>query len=879
VTLAARRVAVHCGIAAIALATAGPGRSLAGEPRTAGEVTAVRDTERPRPQLQAVRTTAAPDVDGDLRDAVWEQAAATTVFTQKFPDEAQPPSESTELRVLYDDRALYIAFNCVQLTAPVKGRLARRDRQVEADWVQVAIGDGSNAYEFSVNAAGVLSDGVRFNDTDYSGDWDGVWEAQVARHDRGWSAEMRIPLRIFRHAIGAPQWRFQARRYISHRQETDEWAFIPRSMAGEVSHYGWLSGVANVQRTNPLELLPYASTGTNWMDTNHRDYAVGYRATAGLDLAWRIGKDLTLDATINPDFAQVEADQVVLNLTTFETFVPEKRPFFLNGMAMFQMPRMELYPSTQTLFYTRRIGSVPDTPAVPPALAGDTTARVSAPEPSTIYAAAKLSGQLASGVTAGFVSALTGSNDVAVTSMSTRSSQLVAEPMALANVARIKVDAGGGATLGMLATALRRFDPGADYPTMTQPDGGQLQQCPDGSLTAVGARCFHDAYVAGLDGLWRSPSGTYVASAQAIVTSIQQGPPRTMLDGTVIKAGDTASAGRFYVAKEGGQWLGSVETQLIGRRVDYNDLGYLQRQNLVRILPYLGYRTLEPFWEIAETETHVYLQLRENLDGVTLLRGYYAGGKIRFKNFWTVDGDVFRYDVRNEDREVGDGTTLERPTGYGIDLNLATDPRKQLSAAISTETLVYSAGKSQGRSFTLGGEVTYQPLTRLELQLLPQLTLSSGVPRFVPGPRSDSEPRLLFGDLKAHGVGGTLRTSYTFTNRLTLQLYGQLLLTSENYSQFRFYNGSDAHPILKISDLMDYPAPGSNPNRVQTDLNLSAVLRWEFYPGSTLFLVYTRSQDERPPLDVGQRADLDAGALRTGPAHDALRLKLSYYWN
>src|SRR5262249_38082430 len=161
---------------------------------------------------------------------------------------------------------------------------------------------------------------------------------------------------------------------------------------------------------------------------------------------------------------------------------------------------------------------------------------------------------------------------------------------------------------------------GSGYPLLTLPDGSPGQQCPDGSQPATGARCFHDAYVSGLDGLWRSPSGTYVASAQGIVTSIQNRPPRTMLDGTAIKPRDTASAGRLYLAEEGGQWLGSVEAQLIGRRVDYNDLGYLQRQNLVRVLPYLGYRTLEPFWEIAETETHVYAQLRDNLDGVTLLR-------------------------------------------------------------------------------------------------------------------------------------------------------------------------------------------------------------------------------------------------------------------
>lgn len=831
----------------------------------------VPELEKSRPRLIAVRIDAAPEIDGDLRDAVWERATPTTAFTQKFPNETQVPSEPTELRVLYDDSTLYIGFNCVQVGTPVTGRLARRDRQVEADWVRVAIDDGSNsAYEFSVNAAGVLGDGVRFNDTAYSADWDGVWDAQVAQHDRGWSAEIRIPLRIFRRAVAAKDWGFQARRYISTRQETDEWAFIPRSVAGEVSHYGVLAGISDVKRSNPIELLPYVSAGANWVDMTPGGPALGdlgYRMTAGLDLAWRMGRDLTLNATVNPDFAQVEADQLVLNLSTYETFVPEKRPFFVNGMAMFQMPRMEVFTTPQTLFYTRRIGSVPAAPAI------ESGTSATAPEPSTIYGAAKLTGQLASGVTAGFVSAVTGRNDVTVESPSAPSRDQLAEPLALANVARIKVAAGSGTNLGVIATALRRFEPDNAYPTMTLPGGMPGQQCPDGSSTVLGARCFHDAYVAGIDGSWRSTSGAYVATGQVLLTSIQNGPPRTMLDGTVIKSGDTAAAGRMYLAKEGGHWLGSLEVQAIGKRVDYNDLGFLQRQNLIRFVPYLGYRTLEPLWEIAETETHVYVATRDSLDGVPILRGYYGGTKIRFKNFWFLAVELYRYDTRFEDREVGDGTVLERPSPNGFDVSLSTDPRRQLAASFSTETLVYPGGES----FTANGALTYQPQPRLELQLLPQLTLASGERKLVAGDRASGE--YVFGDRRARAAGATLRSSYTFTNRLTLQLYGQLLLVARHYSNFGSYAIDPAapRPVIRVDDLTPVASAPMNLDSAATNLNLNAVLRWEFRPGSTLFLVYSRFQ--APDLALDGDARLDFGALRNGPAADAIRLKLSYYWN
>jgi len=827
--------------------------------------------ERPRPRLIAVRTTVAPEIDGALRDAAWAQAQPSTAFTQKFPHEGQPPSEPTELRVLYDDRALYIGFACVQTGTPVKGRLARRDRQVEADWVQVAIDDGANTYEFSVNAAGVLGDGVRFNETDYSPDWDGVWDAHVARDERGWSAELRIPLRIFRRTAHVTDWGFQARRYISLRQETHEWAFIPRAVAGEVSHYGWLSGVLGSRRSYTLELRPYVSAGVSWASMLPDGRAVGeldHGGTAGLDLAWRLGQDLTLDASVNPDFAQVEADKLVLNLTTYETFVPEKRPFFVNGMSMFQVPRMEVFPTAQTLFYTRRIGSVPRPPVTPDG--GD----AAAPEPSTIYAAAKVIGRPGGGVTAGLVTAVTGRNDVAIQPPGGASQRHLAEPLALANVGRLKAQVGSGATLGLLATALSRFEPEDAYPELVGPGGEPARQCPDGSIVAPGARCFHDSYVTGLDASWRSSSGTYAAAGQAIATTIQGGPPRTMPDGTVIGSGDASMAGRLYAAKEGGRWVGSFEVQAIGRRVDFNDLGYLQRQNLVRTLPYLGYRVLEPFWEVAEAETHVFVATRDNLDGATLLRGYYGGGSVRFKNYWTLATELYRYDTRFEDREIGDGTPLQRPSVNGLDVSLGTDPRQPIAASLSTETLIHR----KGGSFTLGGEVTYQPLPRLELQLLPQLTFASGDPRLVAGSRAAGGPPLLFGDLRARAVGGTLRSSYTFTNRLTLQLYTQLLLIAEHYSRFRTYvETGAARPVIRLDDLVPADAPAESPDHAATQLNLSAVLRWELRPGSTLFLVYSRSQAPETQLDGAARLDLTA--LRRGPTSDALRLKLSYYWD
>jgi hypothetical protein len=290
-------------------------------------------------------------------------------------------------------------------------------------------------------------------------------------------------------------------------------------------------------------------------------------------------------------------------------------------------------------------------------------------------------------------------------------------------------------------------------------------------------------------------------------------------------------------------------------------------------VPYLAYRTVDPFWAIAETESYVTSITRDNLDGLALLHGYYLGDKIRFKNFWTVIAEAAYYPARGEDRQIGDGTALERLPATGLDITVNTDPRRQLAASVFSETLVTSRGKS----FELDGELTYLPLPRLELQLLPSLQTRYGDARFVAGSREDGA--YVFGDLNAKSVSATLRASYTFTNRLTLQLYGQLLLIAEHYSDFRSLAVDPAarRPVIRLDQLMPTAAPATDPDSEETSLNLSAVLRWEFRPGSTLFLVYSRFQ--APALASDRDARLDLGALRAGPASDAIRLKLSYYWN
>jgi hypothetical protein len=471
-------------VAAAATASAQP------PPREAGPPPPDRAPGPTVPRLPAMRATQAPTIDGKLDDAVWQAAPAEQRFVQKSPRDGGPPSEGTVMRVLYDDDALYVAFDCVQQRAPVVARLARRDHPVESDFVAISIDtrrDGTSAFEFSVNAAGAVSDGIRFDDTKLSTDWDEVWEARTGRTERGWSAELRIPLRILRFDVLEDQeWGFQARRYISMLQETIEWSHIPLTTAGEVSHYGRLAGLRKLAPGRRLELRPFVVARSSWADLA-QDAALEGGLSAGLDLRVHLTQNLTLDAAFYPDFAQAESDPSVLNLSTFENEYPETRAFFIAGFDVFQTPI--------PLLYSRRIGLAPQAPAVRD---GETAA---SPRPTKIYAAGKLAGTLGSRVTVGALAAVTGRNDVDVqaTGPETPSSRLAA-PLAAQEALRLRVALGQNAYLGLFGTAVTRFEPVSEYPAIGDPAQPAVVLCPDGAVRARGQRCFHDAYVAGLDG-------------------------------------------------------------------------------------------------------------------------------------------------------------------------------------------------------------------------------------------------------------------------------------------------------------------------------------------------------------------------------------------
>ncbi len=321
---------------------------------------AAGDNER---TVVATRTSIAPRLDGFLTEEVWQTAPAATDFLQRDPDEGRPETGKTEIRILYDHEALY--FGCMMHDAEpdkIVARLTRRDNEIDSDLISVRLDsyhDHKTAFEFTVLASGVKIDILQYNDGEDEDDsWDAVWEVetQILRglaqanslHGRaesasaataaaGWSAEIKIPFNVLRYSPakdGNNVWGLNLIRRVSRKNERDEWALVGKDQSGYISHYGHLLLAGQLPHPKTFQLLPYTVGRGEVRDralAQPASATTNFNGDAGFDLKYGLNSSLTLDLTMNPDFGQVEADPEVLNLTTFETFYPEKRPFFLES--------------------------------------------------------------------------------------------------------------------------------------------------------------------------------------------------------------------------------------------------------------------------------------------------------------------------------------------------------------------------------------------------------------------------------------------------------------------------------------------------------------------------------------------------------------------
>jgi hypothetical protein len=843
---------------------------------TAKQVATVRGP-RHAPSLDAVRTDKIVEIDGKLDEPAWQKAWVESNFVQNYPNEGKDPSEQTELRVLYDDEALYIGIRCYDREPrKIVSRLTRRDRDIDADKVVVSISsknDKASAFTFQVNAANVQVDGTRFNDTDASTDWDGIWYSETSRDDKGWIAELAIPLAALRYSGDATSFGFQVRRYVERRQEIDEWSYVPRDAQGEVSYYGTLEGLTGVHAPRLVQIVPYDSRSiTSRTQQGPLDgYQTGGRF--GADIKIGITPALALDATVNPDFGTVEVDQVVLNLSTFETFFPEKRPFFLEGADLFTTPFQ--------LFYSRRIGKTPADTAV----AGTQVA----PTPEgQILSAVKLTGLLASRLSIAALDAVTEREDEIVQRApdQPRESVLV-EPLTNFAVLRLRQEFSQNSWIGVMGTAVNRFEPA--NAAAPQPGDG----CPMPYfgvlpiLAPVKGRCTNDAYTGGIDTVLRTSDGTWGASGQVVGSLLEDGPGRLLPDGTLIRPGDpgwglTARAGKYG----GEHWLFDGDVDYVTPKLDVNDVGFGAdalpvgpSRNQLHLDANLVLRTTKPAFGFQYTQLKLTYRYRAFADTGKPASAGKSPALIWtgvLPSFWSLFAFLGPILPNYSERETRDGALSQSPLQWGWTFEITSDPRKAVTVDLIVMGQTTARGVSNLGTLTLG----IRPASFIELDLISDATWSYGDPRWVDTePNPDGSRTYFFQDLDSREWDALLRGTVTISPALSLQMYAQLFGASGHYGKATQAIGSGGHPVLDFDQFTPASVPpGVNADFIETELNVNAFLRWQYRAGSALWVAYTRNQLNTPydPMLDG------AGRLRFdkvgGPSTDVFLVKLSYLW-
>ena len=854
------------------------------------------------PVARAVRIAgAAPAVDGRLDDAAWAQADTATEFVQRTPRAGAPASERTVVRVLYGPDALYVGARLYD-SAPdsVAGQLTRRDVGAYGDAFTVLVDsydDRRTAYRFGLNPRGVKYDGLLFDDTDEDAGWDAVWDGAAQRDSLGWTAEMRIPFSQLRYpaAAGERTWGVNFRREIARRGELSYWAPILPDDPGFVSRFGRLAGIGELPRPRRLEVQPYASSRLSRApgdagDPFHRSNAMA--ASAGADLRYGITSDLTLSATLNPDFGQVEVDPAVVNLSAFETRFEERRPFFVEGTEMFRFgqARFNVATSLPRLFYSRRIGQPPLR-----ALCGAGFGYVDAPEQTTIAAAAKVSGKLGRGWSLGVMDAATTPERARYVDEEGRRRTAPVEPFGNYFVGRVRRDLGGASWAGGYLTAVNRAtdDPGLEAVARSAGYVGGV----DGEL-AWGGRSW--VLAGSLAGSHVAGSATAIAAAQRRSSRYFQRPDAEHLDYDPERTSLDGYSLQLSLSKLGGRhWRSSAWYQETSPGFEANDLGYQVRADVRALTAYVSYREDRPGAAFRDWNASAYGLGTWNLGGDNTRSTVRAQAGGTLKSFWYLFGGVEAAARSLDDRLTRGGPLAAFPGDAAVDFGIGSDSRKAVSGQAFFAASRTGAG-GWGRS--AGLRLLARPTSALQLSVGPELESGRGVAQYVGAVEDPTAPlagrRYLFAGLDRTTLSLPTRVDWTFSPELSLQLFLQPLIDVGDYTAFkelaaprtfRFRTfGEGGSTVVRDDERDRYlldPDGAEGPARpfslADPDFNFrslrgNAVLRWEYRPGSTLFFVWQQQRSEEVLLG-DFRLGRDSGALLRAPSENVFLVKATYW--
>lgn len=781
--------------------------------------------EEPSPPtrtIRAVRATSPIRVDGRLDEAAWALAKPSSSFRQRYPNPGADPTFKTEIKVLYNDKTLYIGVTCFDPEPDkIVRRMARRDREVATDAIELDIDSRNNhngAYMFRLTAAGTRIDAQVYNEFNENKEWDALWEGKAALFKGGWMAEIAIPFSELRFTTKADMtFGFELRRDIERLQEIDEWAYIPPGSNRFVSAFGRIVGLKGIRASRSLQLTPFVVMKDRW-HTRVPYFHRGGAFDAGLDFKLPLGTGFTLTGTVNPDFGQVEQDEVVLNLSTYETFYPEKRPFFMEGFQIFSPP------GGLTLVHTRRIGTPPSAPSAP---SGGTV--VSAPERTTILGAAKVTGTTDGGLTVGAFTAVTQAERATVARGASLEKQLVA-PQTTYSVLRVAQAFGVNSSVGFLGTMVNR---------------------------QVG----RDATVGALTWDLHFKKNKDIIRGEFARSSISQ-------EEADDESGIGGSASWDHQFNK--RWSSYGRVTYYDTHFDLNDMGFLRRNDYKQVDASVSYRRDDPTPRLLRSHCRIFGSYAINIEGDVLDRVLGTSASFTFPNYVGLWTDAGLHFARYDDRESRiDGLLFRRPATGWVSLGLETDDRKPITWEFSGDL----SQENRGCSWELSGGPSGHPTDRSLFSVDLSYSRTHGDYRWADETwDAGGNPHSVFGDMSSREINITARASYVFTPDLTLDFYAQLFDASGHYGDFR---------ELVAPDRFGPIAYAGSPDFHLAALNLNLVGRWEFKPDRTIYAVFSHGQagaldpdEARSVAGMSPRRDLTL--ITSSPRDDIFLVKVAY---
>ena len=839
---------------------------------------------------KSLGTLPPPVLDGILNDESWNIVDWTGDYIENLPDENTEPIEQTKFKVIYDKEFIYFGFRCYDKDPKgIVKRLSRRDG-FEGDWLEINISshyDQLTAFSFAASVAGVKSDGfISDNGKTWEGNWNPIWYLKTNIDEKGWTAEIKIPLSQLKFSDAPEQiWGLQSTRRYFRTEERSLWQRIPLDAPGWVSEFGELHGLVGLSPKRQIEMQPFVlSKLETYPKEEGNPFKTGHDFTinGGLDAKIGITNDLTLNLTINPDFGQVEADPAAIVLDGFQVFYDERRPFFVENRNIFNYTFAD---DQDNLFYSRRIGRNPNgQPNLP------NGAFMSIPLNTTILGAAKFSGKTKNGWSIGLLESVTGKEYAKIQQNGLTRKELV-EPLTNYLVARAQKDFNHRHSyIGGIFTATNR------------------------NLETDFLNFMHkSAYTAGIDFMHNWNNRKYYFKGNAVVSKVdgsEEAITATQRNMTHLfqrtdaghlqvdtkRTSLTGTGGKLEIGKASvGNWRYKGSFIWRSPELELNDIGFLRQADEIKQNAYLSYETLKPFGKFRKITTYLDETSNFDFEGNYNKMQYTLGADAVLKNNWNLVISAIYKPVNYSNSILQGGPRFRYSEDFFKSISITSDSRKKFRYNF---TLYDNQAKNNSFSYSeINVGLIYQPINAFTLSVNPAFSSNKNKLQYVTQTGINTKIRYITANLDQNTLSASIRFDYNINPNLTIQYYGQPFISRGRYNQFNkvinpiaqyyadrvgifnsnqidFNEAENRYEVDEdVNGTIDYTI--HNPDFLFVQFRSNMVARWEYIPGSEIYLVWSQGITSNGNPNENLVSELDSQILGRKPVNTFL-IKITY---